>query len=234
VSGTATQDRLVRARLTASTTLVVTALLLTACGGGPLDGKTGPEVAAAAADALEESGAFHLAGTISRDGREGVVDLQLQGQEAAGTLTLDGMEIELLSVGDAVHVRAAPDFWSSFGIPAEAAAQLEGRWVLVPAEAAAGFQEFTLAGFVAEIRDPDGEIEDEVTSTEIDGEDAVVVSLEDGSTLTVLDDDRSYPVEVTNNEGSSSGTLTISGFGEEEDITAPSDALDLAEVVGGA
>ncbi len=223
-----------RTRLTAPATLVAAALLLTACGGGPLDGKTGPEVAAAAADALEAAGAFHLSGTISRGGSATEVDLQLQGQDAAGTLSLDGHEIELLTVDDAVYVQAPLAFWTSFGIPDGAAAELENRWVIVPADAAAGFQTFTLAGFVAEIRSPDGEVEDEVSSTEVDGDDAVVVSLEDGSSLTVLDDDPSYPVALTNDEGGSSGTLTISGFGEEQDITAPSDALDLAEVVAGA
>ena len=50
----------------------------------------------------------------------------------------------------------------------------------------------------------------------------------------MLDDDPSYPVALTNEESGSSGTLTISGFGEEEDITAPADALDLSEVMGGA
>jgi hypothetical protein len=223
-----------RTRLTASTTLVAAALLLTACGGGPLDDKTGPEVAAAAADALEKSGAFHLAGTISRGGQQSEVDLQLQGDGASGTLSLDGTELELINVDGQVYVQAAPEFWSNFGIPAEAAAQFEGQWVIVPAEAAAGFAEFSLTGFVEELRNPDGEIKDEVTTTEVDGEDAVVVEQEDGSTLTVLNDDPSYPVGLTNDEGSSSGTLTISGFGDEEDITAPSDALDLAELVGGA
>ena len=222
-----------RTRLVTAT-LAAAALLLTACGSGPLEGKTGSEVATAAADALESAGAFHLSGTISRGGSATEVDLQLQGEDASGTLSLDGQEIELITVDDAVYVQAAPEFWSSFGIPAESAAQFDGQWVSVPAEAAAGFQSFTLAGFVAEIRSPDGEVEDEVTTTEVDGDDAVVVSLLDGSSLTVLDDDPSYPVALTNDEGGSSGTLTISGFGEEEDITAPSGALDLTEVMGGA
>ena len=70
-------------------------------------------------------------------------------------------------------------------------------------------------------------------STEVDGDEAVVLSLQDG-TLTVLNDDPAYPVEVTNEEGSSSGKLTVSGFGDKEDITAPAGALDLAELLGGA
>ena len=223
-----------RTRPTASATLAAAALLLTACGGGPLDDKTGPEVAAAGADALEAAGSFHLSGTISRDGQESEVDLQLQGEDALGTLSLEGTEIQLLNVGGEVYVQAAPEFWSSFGIPAEAAQQADGQWVIVPAEAAAGFQEFTVAGFVEELRNPDEEIKNEVTTTEVDGDDAVVVELEDGSTLTVLNDDPAYPVELTNDEGSSSGKVTISRIGEEADITAPSAPVDLAELVGGA
>ena len=80
----------------------------------------------------------------------------------------------------------------------------------------------------------DGEVKDEVTTDEVDGEDVVVVEQDNGSSLTVADADPSYPLELTNDEGDSSGTLTFSGFGEEEDITAPTDALDLAELMGGA
>jgi hypothetical protein len=35
------------------------------------------------------------------------------------------------------------------------------------------------------------------------------------------------------NEGDSPGTLTFSEFGEEQDISAPEDALDLNELMGG-
>ncbi len=67
----------------------------------------------------------------------------------------------------------------------------------------------------------------------MDGEDVVVVEQDNGSSIKVVDDDPSYPVEMTS-EGDSTGTVTFSGFGEEEDITAPTDALDLAELMGGA
>jgi hypothetical protein len=221
-----------RPRLTAAATLIAAGLLLSACGGGPLDDKAGPEVAAAAADALEAAGAFHLSGTISRGGQAGQIDLQLQGDDASGTLTLEGSEIQLITVGGSTYVQAPLPFWTSFGIPDGSAAAFEGQWVALPDESAAEFATFSVAGFVGELRQPDGGLEEEVSGTEIDGEDAVVAVLKGGGTLTVLNDDPSYPVEVTNDEGSSSGTVTISGFGDEETITAPSNATDLAELVG--
>jgi hypothetical protein len=221
-----------RTRPIASATLAAAALLLTACGSSPLDGKTGQEVAEAAAAALEEAGSVDVAGTMSTQGEEGEVDLHLQGDDAIGTLTMAGTEIQLLNVGGTAYIQAAPDFWTSFGLPAEIASHFEGQWVVVPADAAAAFAEFSLAGFVDELRNPDGEVEEDVTEGEVDGEDVVVVAQEDGSSLKVANSDPSYPLELTN-DGDSSGTVTFSGFGETEDITAPADALDLTEVMGG-
>jgi hypothetical protein len=222
-----------RTRLTTSAILAATALLLTACGSSPLEGKTGQEVAEAAAAALEEAGSVDIAGTMTTQGEEGEVDLHLQGEDAIGTITFAGTEIQLINAGGAVYMQAPPEFWTSFGLPAEAAAQFDGQWVVVPAEAGAGFAEFSLAGIVDELRNPDGEVKEEVAEGEVDGEDVVVVEQEDGSSLKVADDDPAYPLELTNN-GDSSGTVTFSGFGETEDITAPADALDLTELMGGA
>jgi hypothetical protein len=210
------------------------ALVLAGCGGSPLEGRTGPEVAAAAADALQEAGSFHLAGTVSRGGAAGAVDLHLQGEDAVGTVTVGGNELQLVNAGGAVYLQAPPEFWTSLGVPEASAAGFDGRWVSLSGEAAAGFQVFTVGGFVDELRAPDGGVEDEVTTTEVDGNDAVVVNLTQGGTLTVLDDDPAYPVEVTNEESGSTGTVTIGRFGETVDISAPKDALDLDALGGGA
>jgi hypothetical protein len=138
----------------------------------------------------------------------------------------------MVNAGGRVFMQAPPDFWASFGVPADAAAQLEGQWVVVPPEAGADFSEFSLAGFVDELRNPDGEVEEDVTEGEVDGEDVAVVGLENGGTLAVADDDPAYPLEM-NNTGTSEGTVRFSGFGETEDIPAPADALDLTLVIGG-
>jgi hypothetical protein len=217
---------------TAPAALVAGSLLLTACGGdSPLEGRTGPEVAELAADALEESGAVRVAGTMTTDGQEGEVDLQLQGDDAAGSISFDGMEIELISVGGDVYMQAAPEFWASFGMPEDVAAQLDGEWVAVPGDAAADFADFSLAGIADELRSPEGEIEEETSTEELDGEDVVVVSQDDGSELVVADDDPPYPLEMRGGEDAE-GTLTFSNHGEEEDISAPEDALSLEDIVG--
>ena len=91
-------------RIPELTVAAAAALLLSACGGSPLDGKTGPEVAAAAADALEEAGSVHVSGTVEQNGEEGDIDLHLQGEDALGTITMAGVDLELMSVGGAVYL----------------------------------------------------------------------------------------------------------------------------------
>ncbi|MBN1095565.1 hypothetical protein JKP76_05680 [Blastococcus sp. TML/C7B] len=218
--------------LTAPAVLVTGALLLTACGGdSPLEGKTGSEVAELAADALEESGAVHMAGTMTTDGEEGEVDLQLQDDDASGTITLGGVEIELISVDGDVYMKAAPEFWASFGMPEEAAAEFDGKWVAVPGDAAEGFADFSLAGIADELRSGE-DVKDETRKDELDGDDVVIVEQEDGSQLTVADDDPAYPLQMKGGDDSE-GTVTFSDHGEKKDISAPKDVLDLESVMGG-
>ncbi|MDK3255311.1 lipoprotein [Blastococcus capsensis] len=221
-------------RIPQLTVAAAAALLLTACGSsGPLDGKTGPEVAAAAADALEEAGSFHVSGEVTSGGEEAEVDLHVQGEDLIGSITTEGVELQLLGLDGSVYLQAPPDFWASFGMPEEMAAGFDGQWLVVPGEAMAEFDDFSLDGFVEQFRDPESQVQEEVTEDEVDGQEVVVVEQEDGSKLFVANDEPSYPVRITN-EGDSSGTVTFSRFGEEEDISAPSDAIDLMEMMGGA
>ena len=215
-------------QLPAAGAAVAAALLLSACGSSPLEGKTGSEVASAAADALEEAGSVHLAGTMEQDGDEAEIDMQLQGEDAAGSLTIGGSEIELIVAGGQQFLKAGADFWTSGGVPEDAASQLDGQWVSLPSEAS-DFQEFSLAQIVDDLRNPDSTVQEDVEEDELDGEDVVVVSQEDGSRLFVAADEPTYPLQLTS-DGDQAGTLTLSRFGEEEEISAPEDALDLADL----
>jgi hypothetical protein len=204
------------------------ALLLTGCGAS--DDRTGPQVAADAADALEEAGSAHVVATFAQDGEEQELDLHLQGEDATGSITMAGQEIQLLMTGGEVYAQAPAEFWAAFGLPEELMATFDGKWVLMPAEAASEFGTVTLEGLAAELREPsDGEIEEEVAEDELDGEDVLVVSQENGSTLTVQAGDTSYPLRIENSaEGE--GTMELSRFGETEEISAPEDAIDLTQL----
>jgi hypothetical protein len=219
-------------QLTAVATLSAAALLLTACGGSPLDDKTGPQVVEAAADALEKAGSVHVTGETAQEGGEGSIDLHLQGDDAIGSITMGGSELQLLSVGGVVYLQGGSDFWESAGLPEEATGLLDGEWVIVPADSASDFEQFSFADIVDGLRNPESDIQEEVGSDEVDGKEVVVVEQEDGSRLSVSDEEPTYPLRLEDETDSS--TLTLSRFGEKEDITEPDDALDLAELAGGA
>lgn len=216
---------------TAPAVLVVGALLLSACGGSsPLEGKTGPEVAELAADALEEAGSVHVSGEMTEDGETGEIDLRLEGDDAAGTITMDGVEIEIISVDGTAYLRGTSDLVSMLGIPAEAADQIEGKWIELPGDASADFEDFSLTGIADELRSPD-DAKDETRKDELDGDDVVIVEQEDGKSLVVKDDDPAYPLEMRGG-GDSKGTLTFRDHGEKQDIEAPDDIADLESILG--
>ncbi|WP_100499419.1 hypothetical protein [Geodermatophilus chilensis] len=213
--------------------LGTSALLLSACGsdGNGMTELSGPEVADRAATALEEAGSAAVSGEVAMDGESGEVDLRVQGEDLAGTLSMSGLDVQLAAVDGQLYLQAPADFWTASGLPEEVTGPLDGRWVVVPAEAAAGFADLTLQGLADELRSPgDGEIQQEVTEDERDGEPVVVVQNDGGGSLVVAGEDQPYPLEVTS--GEDQGTLTFSEFGEEQEITAPEDPLDLADLGG--
>jgi hypothetical protein len=219
-------------RSTVPAALVSAALLLTACGGeSPLEGKSGDEVADLAADALVEAGSVRVSGEMTDDGETGEIDLRLEGDNAAGTVTMDGVEIELISVDGTAYLRGTDDLVSMLGLPAEAAAEIDGKWIELPGDADEDFADFSLAGIADEIRDPD-DAKDETRKDELDGDDVVIVETEDGKSLVVKDDDPAYPLELRGG-GDSEGTLTFRDHGKKQDIKAPEDIADLESLFGG-
>jgi hypothetical protein len=205
-----------------------TALLLTGCGAG--DDRTGPELVEDAATALQEAGSVSVAGTADMNGEEAEIDLHVQEDGATGTVTVQGTEVELLLAGDQAFMQAPADFWTNFGVPAEAAAGFEGQWLLLPAETMPDLGPVSLDGLVDELRNPDSEVEDEVTEGEVDGEDVLIATTAEGSTLSVLAGDDSYPVRIEST--GDEGVMNLSRFGETEDISAPADFIDLSQLAG--
>jgi len=246
---------LVRSRLAAGVTAGLAALLLAGCGGDDDSStsagssgsetssetsdagngeseKTGAEVSEDAIDALEAAGSVHVAGTVTAEGEETTFDIQLQGDDAAGTITLGGQTVELIRTAGTAYMKGDAALWTSFGVPAEAVAQLDGTWVLMPPGTDSGLDTFTFDGFLDEIRDGSGgdggNAQEEVATEELDGQEVVVVTDDDGSKLYVAATGEPYPLKVVDT-GDEPGEVTFSNFGKTESITAPPAPLDLSQ-----
>lgn len=213
------------------------AVLLTACGGDSGNGegaKKGPQVAKDAAAALDKAGSVHLAGSVTSSGQTEKIDLDLEGQDARGTIGMDGQNLELISAGGKVFVQAPAEFWTAQGLPAGAGSQLGGKWVTVPQDAASSLDTFTLKSLTDELRNPsDSKIKDKVAGGSLKGAKVVTVSQDNGSTVDVAAEGTPYPLQFQNKGGSDTGALTLGQFGKKFGISAPSGALDLSQLTGG-
>jgi hypothetical protein len=217
--------------------LGLAAVLLAACGGSDGNGesaKKGPQVAADAADALQKAGAVHLTGSGTMDGRKVAADLHLQGDDATGTIGEGSDQLKLVETGGKLYAQASSGFWSQAGVPAQVAGALAGKWVIVPSDAAGQVMPFSMKSLTDELRHPtDGKVEDAVHTGTLHGKKVVVVTQTDGSTLDVAATGTPYPLRTVD-KGSNAGTFEVSDFGKKVTITAPSGALDLSQLAGGA
>lgn len=225
----------------------VSALLLTACGSDSSDDGTssppfssgpstsaqsGPELVAAAADALEEAGSVRLEGNVPTGQGQTDVDLRLSGEEAAGSMSVEGQTIGVIVADGSAYLQADGEFWADQGAPASVVDRLDGAWVLAPSDSGVGLGGLTVPRLAEELRQPsEGTIEDEVTSGEVDGEPVWEIRSSDGAVLRVAAEGTPYPL-VFERSGDEAGVMRLSEFGAVEPIEAPEDFLDLSDLGG--
>ena len=205
------------------------AVLLAGCGGStPSSALTGARVVTDAAEAVSAAGSVHVTGATDHAGVAQHVDLHLQDGDLVGTISTGGEDVDIVVAGGSTHMRAGADFWVDNGLPPEVVPDLDRSWVRMPAEAAAELGALSFDGLVQQLGDTDG-LEEEVRGGQRDGVAVLVVSSADGGTLTVEAHRPRYPL-VLHRGGDARQRLEFSRFGEREDITAPLDVVDLAEV----
>lgn len=239
------------------TVAALTTLLLAACGGTSVTSstaagsssassssapttpagngeaaKTGQQVANDAADALASAGAVHLVGSGTDGGKPLSLDLHLQGTDVSGTISMAGQALDVVSTGGKTYARAPASFWTSQQVPASVAKKLDGRWVLLPAEAGSTFGDFSLTKLADDLRKPEhGTWQPQVQRSTYEGKDVVIITQTDGSTTTVAGAGTPYPLR-SEDKGTDPGTVTLSDFGTKVAITAPPAPVDLSKLGG--
>lgn len=217
-----------------ATAVTLGVVVVAGCGGGSSDNgesaKTGPEVASDAAQALQDAGAVHVSGSVTSSGKRQQLDVQLQGPDSSGTVTVDDQSIRFVKTGGTTYFQAPAAYWRDSGVPAQAAALIAGRWVVVPGEAADSFEDITVEGLAEELRNPsDGTIKDEVRTDTLDGRKVVVVSSDEGGELYVAATGQPYPLKTVPKDDPQ-GTVAFTDYGKQQPIAAPPDPLDLTKL----
>ena len=195
-----------------------------------LEKKNAADVLADTRIALRDAKSVRLAGTVMSDGKPIKLDLTLTGEDAKGTLTISGNDVQLIRVGSDVYVKGDPDFLKSVaGTKSEEVLdQLNGKWLKAGSDKSGSFDAFSIDGF-ANLLKADSTTTATVSQSELNGAKVVVVTQKDGSALSIANTGPAYPLLLVS-KGEDGGNVTFSDYNAAISVTAPTDVLDLDEL----
>jgi hypothetical protein len=215
--------------------LIVLAVLaaLAGCGGGSDSNgeadKTASQILADARQAARDAGSVAVAGSIDDKGTKIDLDLHIGKKTGTGSITIEGTKVDLIRIGDVVYLRAGADFYERIGAGKAASKLLAGRW-LKASSTQKDFKDIAqltdIDDFVTQAVKPEGTLSkgDETT---VDGQKGIELKDSEGGSLLVATTGEPYPL-VFKGGGTTSGTVTLSDWGEKVAAKAPAGAIDIA------
>ena len=218
-----------RLALVASSVLVVAG-----CGGSGSNGEAAKPAAQVLADtktALFNAKAVHVAGTMTAGGTAEQLDLQLQGQDTAGTLTVAGQKIQIVKTGGSLYLNAPAAFWSK--TTGTSGTALANKWIVVTGAQDPNISQLTLQGIAASLNTNDSPLAAGTGRATVAGQKAIVLTQKDGSQLFVADSASPLPLKVVN-RGTGQGTINFTGYGKQQKIEAPAGAVTPQQAAGTA
>jgi hypothetical protein len=222
--------------------LVLAAMLLAGCGGStkaapPNDEASKPalQVLADAKAAATSASSAHVAGNLVSNGTRITLDLSLaRNKGAKGSVSINGLDFELVKIGDTAYIKGSDAFYRHFA--GSAIAQLiHGRWIKAPTTSKQ-FHSFaalaSVSGIFAEIAAHHGRLVNDGKAT-FEGQPVVVIrDVSDDSKLYVAATGTPYPVAIVGGKRKQSGTVTFSDWNRPVSLSAPSGALDISSFGG--
>lgn len=218
-----------RGRLLGVASLALVAASACGSSASPEEHKRAADVLADARTALTASKSVHVQGTLTSGADTESLDLQLQPDAAAGTLTTGGVAVKIINTGGSIYLNAPAAFWTKTA--GTKAAALGGKWITVSAAQAGGAGNLTLNGISTSLNSSDSPLNPTTTVGTASGQKAIVLTQHDGSQLFVADSTSPRPLKLVNH-GNQSGSLTFSDYGKTQTISAPAGALSPQQALG--
>jgi hypothetical protein len=211
--------------------------VFTGCGssgssGNSIASKSAEQIVSDSKTAADGASAVHVSGALTSGGTPVKLDLNLvAGKGARGELSQNGASFKLILIGSTAYISGSSAFYRSLG--GNAAAQIfQGKWLKASAKTGdfASFSQLadmrklidsTLAGHGSIVKG---------ATTVVNGQKAIAVN--DSSkqgTLYVATTGKPYPLQLSKG-GSENGKITFDRWDQPVAISAPANAVDLAEL----
>lgn len=216
---------------------VLLAVAVSACGGSGGSSSNGVAtkspavIVSAVSSAVSGVRAVHASGSVSNGGSVTTFDLNLvNGKGGRGSMSQNGLNFQIIAVGQEVYINASPAFWRHVG-GAAAAQLLSGKWLKSPASGQfSSIAALTnLSALFTKLLSNHGKLTKGATKT-IGGQKVIAVTdTTKGGTLYVATTGKPYPVEIVKS-GSQVGRVDFDHFNESVSLTAPATAVDISQL----
>ena len=216
--------------IAAAVVVPVVALAASGCGGhtaasataavsgttNGLEKKSPADVLQGAAAALTAAKSVHVVATVPG----GHLDLRLPGGSSTGTITRDGVRVQITVIGNDGYVKTDRAGLHMIGAPRPVQRHGAGRWIKLPAHRFSGL---TLASIANQLTTYYGPLEPKVQQATVNGRKEVIVRWRNGSQLYVANTGPAYPLRGEF-KGQNPGSFDFTEYGVRVHIAAPGNA----------
>lgn len=197
-------------------------------------------------DAASAASSVTVKGAITENGQKIALDMTLGKDASEGTISAQGVSIQLKFVSGKAYLKASGDDFAkligngqSEAAGKAIAALIGDKWLAVPTDAASSDEAGNLGAFsqlgqkdslLEGILKPDGTVTVKGTDT-INGTPVVLLDSSEGDgTLAIATMGEPYPVQIkgTGSSGDGSGQIDFTNWNAPVSVTAPTDVVDLS------
>jgi hypothetical protein len=181
------------------------AIVASGCGSSSTPTEPGAAALASSAQAsIRSANSVHVQGAASSNGLPVGVDLGInRAGDMNGTITENGANFNIITVGGKVYIKATPAFLKQAGAPSSACTVVCGHWVQIPSSQAKQLtSQITMSNLTGQKNSPDLSKLTKAGSTTVNGQSAWVLKAPDGSTVDVSQQSAHYPLQVKSGTGS--------------------------------
>ena len=221
--------------------LVLAGLVLAGCGGHGKSASSNGEasksantVLADAKAAADGASSAHVSGSISSAGTPITIDLSMGGDKAKGSMSTNGLEFDLVRIGETAYIKGSDDFYKHFA-GAAVAQLLHGKWLkasIVSGRYASLAPLTSISVLFGKVASNHGKLANDGSKT-FNGQKVVEIrDTSDNSKLYVAATGKPYPVAIVGGKKNQSGTINFDDWNKSLSVSAPKGAIDISKLGG--